>query len=405
VTSGKPSLLWVYGGSLRQVLNRMTWLRTASSLCKVGWQVTLVVSDIDAEELDQSVRIVILPRPGKYFLGYLLFNVALLCKLVFESKTDVILFHQDTAPFLLPIAPLRRLFGKRTPKIIMDSRTLPMSTATARAKIQALHFRIAHRLANCLADGQTAITSCMAQAVHIPNKQLLGIWPSAVDPYQFRVSMSMRRWPGPKDPLRLIYMGALEAERNLISLSEAVHIAKSEGLLVTLALIGEGVERAGLERYAREKGDGAIAVCPAVPYEEVPKALAKADVGVLPFPDEIQFRVSSPLKLFEYMAAGMPILATRVVCHTDVIGEDDYVFWAEDGSPDALAIAIRRACARKADLCKMGQRAAAAAQAWGYEESARKLAAALQKSLNDASLSWTGKDSRIRQDDSRERRV
>jgi glycosyltransferase involved in cell wall biosynthesis len=387
----RPSLVWIYGGPLIG-LNRQTWLKTSANLCKLGWDVTLVVADIPGNEVDKRTRVICLPKPRVYIVGYLVFHGFLLGWLLLNyGSIDVIMFHQDSAPILLPIAPLRKLLGRHTPQIVMDSRTLPMSVATVRAKIQALHFKISHRLANWLADGQTAITSRMAQAVHIPDRQLLGIWPSSVALDIFGPSVSIRRFPGPEDPLRLIYIGALEPERNLISLCEAVHMAKSEGLLVALTLVGEGVQRAELERYAREKGDGAIAVYAAVPYEEVPKALAKADVGVLPFPDEIQFRVSCPLKLFEYMAAGMPILATRVVCHMDVIGEDDYVFWAEDGSPDALAIAIRRACARTADLSKMGQRAAAATQAWGYEESARKLAEALQKSLNDASLCRTNR--------------
>ena len=40
------------------------------------------------------------------------------------------------------------------------------------------------------------------------------------------------------------------------------------------------------------------------PHDQIPEVLARAHVGVLPFPDEEKFRVSSPIKLFEYMAAG-----------------------------------------------------------------------------------------------------
>jgi hypothetical protein len=41
------------------------------------------------------------------------------------------------------------------------------------------------------------------------------------------------------------------------------------------------------------------------------------------------FKASSPIKLFEYLASGLPILATRMACHSDVISIGKYVFWVE----------------------------------------------------------------------------
>ena len=54
--------------------------------------------------------------------------------------------------------------------------------------------------------------------------------------------------------------------------------------------------------------------------------LAAADIGVtsLPSPDDVKYEASSPLKLFEYMAAGLPVLATSNRCHTDVVGAGGY---------------------------------------------------------------------------------
>jgi glycosyltransferase involved in cell wall biosynthesis len=48
-------------------------------------------------------------------------------------------------------------------------------------------------------------------------------------------------------------------------------------------------------------------------YQELPTILAQADVGILPASPKSTFRYyASPLKLIEYMAAGLPVIATRL---------------------------------------------------------------------------------------------
>jgi glycosyltransferase involved in cell wall biosynthesis len=104
-------------------------------------------------------------------------------------------------------------------------------------------------------------------------------------------------------------------------------------------------------------------------------------VGVIPFPDEPKFQVSSPLKLFEYMASGLPILATRIVCHTDVIGDGKYVFWAETSEVDKIAAALRFIWLSRDSLEELGKQAVSAAQDWTWHESARKIKVALERGL------------------------
>jgi glycosyltransferase involved in cell wall biosynthesis len=105
--------------------------------------------------------------------------------------------------------------------------------------------------------------------------------------------------------------------------------------------------------------------------------LAKAHVGVLPFPDEEKFRVSSFIKLFEYMAAGLPMLATRITAHTDVVGDGEYVIWAEGGTSEQLQDALRQLWQVRMALPEMGRSAAKAAHAWTWHEAAKKLHQAL----------------------------
>ena len=106
-----------------------------------------------------------------------------------------------------------------------------------------------------------------------------------------------------------------------------------------------------------------------------------AHVGVLPFPDQEQFRVSSPIKLFEYMASGMPILATHIVCHTDVVKDGEYAFWAQSGRVECLEAALEEVWNQRYHIQEKGQEAAVAAQDWSWAASARKLNSALRNGL------------------------
>ncbi len=382
---GEPSLLWVCSSHLAAKLDRATWLETAAELCNLGWAVTLVTPSVPRRELDDRVSVLSLPRPSLYLVGYLLFHVLLVMQVILGRKADVILFEPEVAPFVIPIRLMRWLRHSGTPLLVMDWRTLPMSTATTREKLRAWFLAAVRRWASLWVDGQTAITPHMAEELCISSEQLLGTWPSGVNSEQFEGVASAREWPGPEDGLHLIYVGALHAERNLLALCQATLLAKAEGLALTLDLVGEGSDKAALEECARKHEGGTIRVRSAVPRCDVPALLAMAHVGVLPFPDLPKFRVSSPIKLFEYMAAAMPVLATRVVCHTDVCGKEDFVFWADDGSPDALVAAIREACAHKARLCRMGRLALAASKTWTWRAAAKQLDASLRRGLGSAS--------------------
>jgi glycosyltransferase involved in cell wall biosynthesis len=174
----------------------------------------------------------------------------------------------------------------------------------------------------------------------------------------------------------LIYIGVLHYERNLMSLARATVAAVKEGMNFRLTLTGGGTEKADLQKFAEESG-GIVEVNAPIPHDQVPDHLAESHVGVLPFPDEEKYRVSSPIKLFEYMASGMAVLATRIVCHTDVVKNNKYIFWAEGPTTEDLLAALRLIWSTRSALPSMGEDAILASKEWTWRESAIKLSNAL----------------------------
>jgi glycosyltransferase involved in cell wall biosynthesis len=174
-----------------------------------------------------------------------------------------------------------------------------------------------------------------------------------------------------------------------MSLCKAIEDANKEGMKFELSLTGWGTEKEDLEKFASQT-EGRIWVNPVIPSEKVPELLAKVHVGALPFPDEEKYRVCSPVKLFEYMASGLPVLATKIVCFTDVIQDDAYTFWAENATPESLLSALRTIWDSRSNLKMMGDAAARAAHSCTWKNSAEKLDAALKIGLQGMSNEQKG---------------
>lgn len=80
------------------------------------------------------------------------------------------------------------------------------------------------------------------------------------------------------------------------------------------------------------------------PYPQIPLWLAAADVLVLTGTTKsvISKNYTSPLKMFEYMAAGRPIVASDILSFRDVLNERNAILVKPD-DPQALAMGIERA--------------------------------------------------------------
>ena len=314
-------------------LDSVTWLDTTRELRRLGMDVTLLAAGPAGPHAYRGIEVLNIPRPEIYFISRLVFHLRILRYLLPRlAEFDFVLFHPISAIWLFPL----RLAGRNRPLLVMDSRDLlDFGTTTLKARLRNALERLTYRLATRLANGQTAITPRLAQLVGIPPRQLWGIWPSGVDPDAFAVSRANRRWPAEGDPVRLIYIGIFLEKRHLLPLARAVRRANDEGMAFRLSLFGDGPYRPELEAYAAAAGD-CVQVEKPIPYDAIPAMLSAAHIGVtsLPAAGDVKYEASSPLKLFEYMAAGLPVLATSNRCHTDVVGTAPFAFWAAEPTED-----------------------------------------------------------------------
>ena len=115
------------------------------------------------------------------------------------------------------------------------------------------------------------------------------------------------------DELTLAYLGTLNAQRRLEILIDMLALLRQRGVAARLLLIGSGDDpddEARLERRAAELGVSAyIEFTGFLPHEAALARVRTADICLSPFFPTPVLRSTSPTKLVEYLALGLPVVA------------------------------------------------------------------------------------------------
>mgnify|MGYP000867933575 FL=1 len=88
--------------------------------------------------------------------------------------------------------------------------------------------------------------------------------------------------------------------------------------------------------------------------DEIPAVIKNATLLLLPRPDSRQAQGGFPTKLGEYLATGNPVCATSVGELPDYLADGESVYFAEPGSVDSFAGAIRRALSNPVEARNIG---------------------------------------------------
>ena len=131
----------------------------------------------------------------------------------------------------------------------------------------------------------------------------------------------------------MLYAGRLRTRKAVAVLVEAFATVHRRAPPARLRLAGDGEQRPALEAQVRRLGLAGVVVFEgAVPHHRMPELYAAADVFCLPSLYE-----GFPLAILEAMAAGLPVVATRVAGNPEAV--DDGVHGRLVEAEDAAALA------------------------------------------------------------------
>ncbi|MCI0651186.1 MAG: glycosyltransferase family 4 protein, partial [Planctomycetes bacterium] len=130
-----------------------------------------------------------------------------------------------------------------------------------------------------------------------------------------------------------------------------------------LVCVGDGPEREALKRKFAMLGVASRVHLPGrVPHADVPVWIGGADAAVAPYP-AVEGFYFSPLKIYEFMALGLPIVASAIGQVRDIVPDGERGFLYPPGNAAALAATISRVITDHAEA----ERRAENARAWVLE--------------------------------------
>lgn len=179
------------------------------------------------------------------------------------------------------------------------------------------------------------------------------------------------------------YMGVMNAQDGVENFLEAVaHLRRKDpGLKFTARLVGDGPSRPELARLAVELGiDDIVEMLGYLHDDAFTDALSSFDIGVIPDPYNEFNDTISMIKVFEYMAMGIPMVAFRLAETMRLAG--DTLTIAADNTPVALGDAIHELARDDALRAEKARRSRAHAEThFVWQHQAMKYVAVFQSLL------------------------
>jgi glycosyltransferase involved in cell wall biosynthesis len=346
-------------------------LREATALAQSGYDVWII--DIEVQRTRPQIE----HLNGVHFKHMLVpswdtsnrFKLLFLLKLAYvslwatlllaQTSADIYHAHEENALLACYFAALLH----RKP-LIFDSHELPLVSpqVTRWRLLHALAVRVLRRMvAHCDAviSPSPPLIPELQKRYGIQDAILL----RNLSPYQSPISSNKlrERLCIDSDTRIALYQGYLSRDRGLDVIIQATHFLAPNIMIV---FMGKGESQADLQTFIEQEGVAErVKILPAVPYSELLSWTASADVGL------IIYRAGSPNvpmmlpnKLFEYLMAGVPVLASPLEAVVEIVEAYDVGRIVTSQQPEEIGQAINNLLADEEAQAHMRANALAVSQ-------------------------------------------
>jgi glycosyltransferase involved in cell wall biosynthesis len=176
--------------------------------------------------------------------------------------------------------------------------------------------------------------------------RLVDLVPNSADPEMFDPAnngLLFRSANHLKDQFVVLYAGAHGLSNDLGVVLEAARMLQEErdGSKITIVLLGDGKEKPALQKQAAALRLTNLLFLPPVPKSGMAEALAGADACLAILKPIEEYKTTYPNKVFDYMAAGRPIILAIDGSIRQVVEAAQCGIFSRPGSPSDLARAVR----------------------------------------------------------------
>ena len=186
----------------------------------------------------------------------------------------------------------------------------------------------------------------------IPNGVNVTLFQQPVDTAKVRAEWGVRDAPV------IMFVGGFQMWHGLDKLLEALAEIVPQLPETRLLLVGDGPARPFVEKTVRRLNlEQFVTITGFLPHARIPELLAIADLVTVPYPKLPQEMWFSPLKLYEYMAAGKAIVASSAGQIKNVIRHNENGLLVTPGDVAELAQACRHLLQNRVERVRLGSAA------------------------------------------------
>jgi glycosyltransferase involved in cell wall biosynthesis len=243
----------------------------------------------------------------KRLLYYLSFPIHALLWLI-SNRKDVDIVITSSPPIFTGIAGLP--FRLTRTKTVVDVRDLWIDAATGLGfieeggildRVSRLYQKLVLRTAGAITVTTEELGTRLAEEYGVKNTEVTHV-PNGVDVSRFASDST-------GSERTLIYTGNVGHAQDLAACIRG--LSKTETEDVTLKIVGDGDIRSDLEALTDEMGlSDSVEFTGLVPRDEIPQLLSESAIGLAPLKDESTLEYAVPTKAYEYLASGLPTVAT-----------------------------------------------------------------------------------------------
>ena len=347
--------------------------KEAGSLLRAGWDVVAILAHHTSETIG-GIRVVGVPRQKRRLaratVGALRTMLAAL-----REKPDVYHFHD---PELIPVGLLLRVLGK---KVVYDVHETNSETVEYKTYIpKTIRPLVAWLIRNLELTASKHFSGIVAATPKIGD-QFKELQTPRVTVQNFpKLNPELSSAPLRNRSCAAIYAGVISEPRGLMTMVDAMSLLP-ESLAVHLILAGPMTPAARANAGARPGWKRVKEIGPFRPAA-LPELLSGARVGLVLFHPMSNHLESYPTKMFDYMAAGLPVIASDFPLWRSIMADHDCGLLVDPLSPTAIANAIEYLLTNEEAAETMGERAREMVwTTYNWETEERKLVAFYDKLL------------------------